>query len=133
MVPLKFSRAFKGVVKAICESLYVRIIKSVAYCPQTQGKDERSHRTWKTKEKFDIVNCDGLNWVEDRPEYQKLYNESPQSSLGFLTPFEVYFGCPSDRLKNKMSLAKKTDFAVQEENYEINQNIEELTKKEELR
>ena len=40
---------FKGVVKAICEALNVRIIKSAAYSPQTQGKDERSHRTWKEK------------------------------------------------------------------------------------
>ena len=37
---------FKGVVKTICESLNVRIIKSAAYSPQTQGKDKRSHRTW---------------------------------------------------------------------------------------
>ena len=36
---------FKGVVKVICEALNVRIIKSAAYSPQTQGKDERSHRT----------------------------------------------------------------------------------------
>ena len=30
---------FKGLVKTICESLNVRIIKSAAYSPQTQGKD----------------------------------------------------------------------------------------------
>ena len=29
---------FKGVVKAICEALNVRIIKSAAYSPQTRGK-----------------------------------------------------------------------------------------------
>lgn len=126
---------FKGVVKTICESLNVRIIKSAAYSPQTQGKDERSHRTWKEKVKFDILNGhhDDLNWVEYLPEYQKLYNESPHSSLGFLSPFEVYFGRPSNRLKNKLSLGKKNDFEVQEENYKIKQNIDELTKKEELR
>lgn len=49
---------FKGVVKAICETLNVRIINSAAYSPQTQGKDERSHRTWKEKIKFDIFNCE---------------------------------------------------------------------------
>ena len=124
---------FKGVVKTICESLNVRIVKSAAYSPQTQGKDERSHRTWKEKLKFDIVNGDDLNWVEYLPEYQKLYNESPHSSLGFLTPFEVYFGRPSNRLKNKLSLGKKNDFEVLEENHDIKQNIDELTKKEELR
>ena len=81
---------FKGVVKTICKSLNVRIIKSAAYSPQTQEKDERSHRTWKEKVKFDIVNGDDFNLVEYLPKYQKLYSESPHSSLGFLTPFEVY-------------------------------------------
>ena len=38
---------FKSVVKAICKALNVRIIKSAAYSPQTQGKDEHSHRKWK--------------------------------------------------------------------------------------
>ncbi len=109
---------FKGVVKVICEALNVRIINSAAYSPQTQGKDERSHRTWKEKIKFDIINCDNdLNWVENLPEYQKLYNESPHSSLGFLTPFEVYFGRPSNRPKNKLFLGeKKAEFQVPEEN-----------------
>ena len=58
MVPLKFYRAineFKGVVKTMFESLNVRIMKSAAYCKQTQGKDEYSHRTLKKKLKFDIV------------------------------------------------------------------------------
>jgi transposase InsO family protein len=95
---------FKGVVKAICEALNVRIINSAAYSPQTQGKDERSHRTWKEKIKFDIINCENdLNWVENLPEYQKLYNESPHSSLGFLTPFEVYFGRPATDKKITIS------------------------------
>ena len=110
-------REFEGVVKAICEALNVRIINSAAYSPQTQGKDERSHRTWKEKIKFDIVNCENdLNWVENLPEYQTLYNESSHSSLGFLTPFEVYFGRPSNRPKNKLFLGEKTDSEVPEEN-----------------
>ena len=98
---------FNSVVKLVCESLNVRTIKSSAYSPQTQGKDERSHRTWKEKVKFDIVSGDDLNWVEYLSEYQKLYNESPHSSLGFLTPFEVYFGRPPNRLKNKLFLMKE--------------------------
>ena len=36
------SQEFKVVVKTVCETLNVRIIKSSAYSPQTQGKDERS-------------------------------------------------------------------------------------------
>ena len=45
------------------------------------------------KAKFGIVNSGELNW-EYVLQYQKLHNESPHSSLGFLTPFEVYFGRP---------------------------------------
>ena len=121
---------FKGVVKAICEALNVRIINSAAYSPQTQGKDEQSHRTWKEKIKFDIINCENdLNWVENLLEYQKLYNESPHSSLGFLTPFEVYFGRPANRQKNKLFLDEKRDFQVQEENID-EANCEDPTEEE---
>ena len=50
---------FKGVVKTVCEALNVRITKSSAYSPQTQGKDERSKRTWKEKLRFDLINNGG--------------------------------------------------------------------------
>lgn len=107
---------FKGVVKTLCEALNVRIIKSAAYSPQTQGKDERSHRTWKEKIKYDVINSDGeLNWVENLPIYQQLYNESPHSSLGMQSPFEVYYGRQPNRVKNKLSLGERTAFEVSEE------------------
>ena len=108
---------FKGVVKTICESLNVRIIRSAAYSPQTQGKDERSHRTWKEKIKFDLLKVNGdLNWAEYLQQYQQLYNESPHSSLGGLSPFEVYFGRKPNRQRNKLHLGGKKDFEVPEEN-----------------
>ena len=123
---------FKGVVKLVCESLNVRIIKSSAYSPQTQGKDERSHRTWKEKVKFDIVSGDELNWVQYLSECQKLYNESPHSSLGFITPFEVYFGRPPIRLKNKLFLDEGMDFEVQDENEEAFPRVDEILREEDL-
>ena len=123
---------FKGVVKLVCESLNVRIIKSSAYSPQTQGKDERSHRTWKEKVKFDIVSGDELNWVQYLSEYQKLYNETPHSSLGFITPFEVYFGRPPNRLKNKLFLDEGMDFEVQDENEEAFPRVDEILREEDL-
>ena len=98
---------FKGVVKTLCEALNVRIIKSRAYSPQTQGTDEHSHRTWKEKIKYDVINGDGeLNWVENLPIYQQLYNESPHSSLGMQSPFEVYHGRQANRVRNNFHLAK---------------------------
>ena len=79
---------FKGVVKAICEALNFRIIKSAAYSPQTQ----LNHWTWKEEIKFDMINCQNdVNLVENLPGYQKIYNESPHRSLGFLIPFICIF------------------------------------------
>jgi len=106
---------FKGAVKPVCETLNVRIIKSSAYSPQTQGKDKRSHRTWKEKIKFDLINGD-LNWVEYLQQYQQLFNESPHRSLGQLSPFEVYFGSKPNRHRNKLFLGGKNDYEVLEEN-----------------
>ena len=62
---------FMGVVKTISETLNVRTIKSSAYSPQTQGKEERSQRTWKEKIKFDLINNNNgdLNWVEYLQQY----------------------------------------------------------------
>lgn len=107
---------FKGVVKILCEALNVKIIKSAAYSPQTQGKDERSHRTWKEKIKFDVINSDGeLNWVENLPNYQQLYNESPHSSLGMQSPFEVYYGRHPNRVTHRLSFGESKAFEVSEE------------------
>ena len=81
-------QSFKGVLKIVCETLNVRTIKSSAYSTQTEGKDERSHRTWKEKIKFDLINNNNgdLNWVEHLQQYQQLYNEPPHRSLGQLFP-----------------------------------------------
>lgn len=109
---------FKGVVRTVCETLNVRIIKSSAYSPQTQGKDERSHRTWKEKIKFDLINNNNngdLNWVEYLQQYQQLYNESPHRSLGFLSPFEVYFGRKPNRYRKKLLLGEKKEYEVPEQ------------------
>ena len=66
------------------------------------------------------------------PRVSKVVYESPHSSLGFLTPFEVYFGHHPDRLKNKLFLGEKNEFEVQEENYQFNRKVDEIAKQEEL-
>ena len=39
-----------------------------------RDKNERSHRTWKEKIKYDVINSDEeLNCVENFPIYQQLY------------------------------------------------------------
>ena len=110
----------------------LRPVTSAAYSPQTQEKDEHFHRTWKEKIKFDMINCENdVNWVENLHEYQKIYNESPHRSLGFLTPFEVYIGRTSNRPRNKLFLAEKRDFEVPEENVD-EANYDNPTELEEL-
>ena len=107
-----------GVVKTISETLNVRTINSSAYSPQTQGKEERSQRTWKEKIKFDLTNNNNgnLNWVEYLQQYQQLFNESPHRSLGQLSPFGFYFGGKRSRYRYKLFLVGKKEHEVPEEN-----------------
>ena len=116
---------FKDIVKTLCETLNAQIIKISVYSPQTQENDERSHRTWNEKTRFDLLNCDKeLNWLESPAVYQQLYDESPHSSLGMATPFEVYFGREPNRVKFRISLAERKDLEVPEED---EPNLQELS------
>ena len=63
-----------------------------------------------------INNGGDLNWVEYLQHNQQLYNESPHRSLGFLSPFEVYFGRKPNRIRNKLFLGGKKNYEVLEEN-----------------
>ena len=66
-----------------------------------------------------MINCENdVNWVENLPEYQKIYNESPHRSLDFLRP------------RNKLFLAEKRDFEVPEENVD-EANYDNPTEREE--
>ena len=109
---------FKGTVTAVCKEMNVKIIRSSAYTPTTQGKDERSHRTWKEKLRYDMmerITHKGMNWVENLPLYQKIYNESPHRSLGLLCPFEVYYGRKPNSLKNRLCLDSDSEYDAEEE------------------
>ena len=45
---------FQGATKAFLEKVGIEHIRSRAYHPQSQGKCERSHGTWKRKIQFDL-------------------------------------------------------------------------------
>ena len=47
---------FKGAAKTFLKKCGIQNIKSPPYHPQSPGKIERSHDTWKTKLRFDILN-----------------------------------------------------------------------------
>ena len=86
-------RESKGAVERLCRSLNIKIIHSSAYHPQSQGKIERSNRTWKQKLHDDLLRLeDGLCWVDYLPRYQSLYNEAQHDALGLFSPFEIFYG-----------------------------------------
>jgi transposase InsO family protein len=81
---------FKGVVEQVMNKLKVKIIHSRPYHSQSQGKIERSHRTWKSFMKFDALTGyeafldqhEGCDWVAGLPVYQHLYNTTHHTSIG---------------------------------------------------
>lgn len=58
---------------------------------------------------------DSMNWVQNLPLYQRLYNESPHRSLGLACPFEVYFGRTPNTLKNRLCLEEESQLEIEEE------------------
>ena len=60
-------KEFYGAVKTFCERKKIKMTKSRAYHPQSQGKVERSHRTLRKKINYDLVkHCrKGVNWVKN--------------------------------------------------------------------
>ena len=66
------------------------LVKSSPNTPRSQGKDERSHQTWKRYLRFDQRSADGcFLWTHQIKKYQRNYNEMVHRSLGKIT---VYVG-----------------------------------------
>lgn len=119
---------FKGAVEKICRSLNIKIIHSCAYHPQSQGKIERSNRTWKQKLQDDLLRLeDGICWTEYLPKYQKLYNEAQHESLGPFSPFEIFYGRKSRSDQDILILGKDSlDTGDEFEVEEMNENEHNL-------
>ncbi|CAG2222742.1 unnamed protein product [Mytilus edulis] len=106
---------FKGVVTRLCKDMNIKLIYSSSYHPQSQGKIERSHGTWKDKIRFDLINskfggiCD---WVTNLPSLQSIYNNAIHSSLG-ISPYECLLGIKPN------SVTQKCNFT--------NTNLEDIT------
>ena len=109
----------KGSVKELCCMLNTKLIYSRSHHPQSQGKDERSHQTWKKKIHQDLVNTqkEGVcDWVTGLPALQRTYNEGVHRSLG-ISPYECFFGIKSNHLTNRLSGANdlnKDTFEMEE-------------------
>ncbi|XP_066917470.1 KRAB-A domain-containing protein 2-like [Clytia hemisphaerica] len=83
---------FKGYVNSLCDKLNIPRPTSRAYHPQSQGKLERSHATWKKKLVYDISNNNLGNWCDELDLYAHQYNTGAHQGLGGISPFEVFYG-----------------------------------------
>lgn len=90
------------------ESLNVHIIKSSAYGLQTQGKDERSHKTWEEKIKYDIVIKVAILTRWSTFLNIKDFTMNLAQPPGIFN--SIHFGCLPNRMKNSLFLGEKKKF-----------------------
>ena len=101
---------FKGVLKNMCKLLKIKLIYSSSNHPQSQGKIERSHATWKDKIRHDLIDsmeggvCD---WKKNLPALQKIYNEGIHRAIG-ISPYECLFGRKSQNMVSKSEVNDET-------------------------
>ncbi|XP_062566093.1 uncharacterized protein LOC134228451 [Saccostrea cucullata] len=107
-------REFHGSVTRLTEVLGCQIIKSRPYYPQSQGKIESSHKSWKSKLKYDLLKTSDSNWVRDLSKYAMLRNEEYHSSLK-ASPFYVYHGRESNRVRKSTRLGPTVSNNVSKE------------------
>ena len=105
---------FKGAVITLCKKMNIKVIRSGSYHPQSQGKVERSHGTWKDKIRYDLLNTEEgvCDWVSELPRYQYIYNEALHSSIG-ITPYECLFGSKPNRQLLKCNMKEKGDDEIE--------------------
>ncbi|XP_068726537.1 KRAB-A domain-containing protein 2-like [Montipora capricornis] len=105
---------FHGRVENIYKTYKIRRIQSRPYHPQSQGKVKRSHRRLRDKMMFHLLTTKGIgiDWAKTLPRYCKVLNEEKKEQLGWLSPFEVYYGRKSN-VVTKASL----------ENYDIDRTL----------
>ena len=113
-------REFDGAVKKLCNKLGIKVIKGRPYHPQSQGKIERAHRSFKKKVMYDLLSMSntGVNWVKCLPDYARTLNCEPKEELSWKSPFEVYYGRKPFRKNDISGASTAQEWNVDEEAYE---------------
>ena len=78
-------REFEGAVAALCKKLTIKVVKGRPNHPQSQGKVERAHRSFKKKTMHDflVMGKAGVNWVKSLPDYARSLNQDPKEELSW--------------------------------------------------
>jgi transposase InsO family protein len=113
---------FRKSVAKLMKSLKVKVIKSSPYRPQTQGKVERSHRSFRKKVLYDLLTMTtkGVNWAKELPTYASSMNDDAKEELNWKTPFEIYYGRRNNRLVFPADNSSWGKHAVQREKHDGN-------------
>ena len=103
---------FKSDFDKFCNKYKIKHITSRAYHPQSQGKDERSHQSWKSKIKWDSEHKKHFSWVENLATYQSIYNNGYHVAIG-MTPNDCFWSRSKHASQHALKTSNKaSDYTV---------------------